>query len=157
MLTVFIGWGIPKEITPINTHVGVFRNLRMSFVITPASSIFQQKNEETLKEVVAYSDDILVTNDFLRSHMENLNEIFERFKKARLTLKTDKWKFFKPEFEYLGHMVSKNGLKKFQTKVRAHLHPKLLPSSIFLWFCTVLAKIYTKLSRDIESYLWIAN
>lgn len=68
----------------------MFRNLRMSFVITPASSIFQQKNEETLKEVVAYSDDILVTNDFLRSHMENLNEIFERFKKARLTLKTDK-------------------------------------------------------------------
>lgn len=94
----------------------------MPFGITPASSIFQQKIEETpkgIKGVVVYCDDILVTGDCLRSHIENLNAVLERLKKAGLTVRTDKCKFFQPEVEYLGHIINRDRLKISETKVRA--------------------------------------
>ena len=108
-----------QEITTITTHVGLFKNLRMPFGITPASSIFQQKIEQLfkgMKGVVCYIDDILVTGENLEAHIKNLEMVLTKLKEAGLTLRLSKCEFFKEEVEYLGHLISKEGLKKSQKR-----------------------------------------
>ena len=57
-----------------------------------------------------YLDDIVVQGTDLPKHIENSEQVFERLRGAKLTLKLEKCEFFKAEVEYLGHVISADGL-----------------------------------------------
>ena len=47
----------------------------------------------------------------LQDHLQHLNKVFERIQQVGLKLKPTKCKFARKEVEYLGHVVSQDGLK----------------------------------------------
>ena len=113
-----------QMLATITTHKGLFKYNRLPFGVTTAPSVFQQIMENLLQglnNVTVYLDDILVTGKSRTEHIATLEKVLTRFEKAGMRLKRSKCKFMMPEIEYLGHVISKDGLKPLDSKVRAIL------------------------------------
>lgn len=111
-----------KKFVVINTQKGLYRYNRLPFGIASAPAIFQRMMEGILQgvpHVTVYIDDILVTGTSDWEHLQNLQEVLMRLEKAGLKLKREKCAFMLPSVEYLGHVISKEGLKPTNEKVRA--------------------------------------
>ena len=84
-----------------------------------------QEKLADLKGVEIIRDDILVMGfgktqeQAVRNHDENLVKITERARKVNLRLNSKKMKLKKPEVKFMGHIVSKDGLKPDPEKVKA--------------------------------------
>ena len=81
-----------------------------------APATFQRLINYVLRDLVGekclvYLDDIIIFGKTLESHIENLNAVFERIKDAGLKLRPDKCSFLKTEVEFLGHIISVDGIK----------------------------------------------
>ena len=61
--------------------------------------------------VSVYLDDILVFSRTLKEHMVHLKTVVEKLAENGLKLKPAKCQFAQRELLYLGHMVSREGLK----------------------------------------------
>ena len=72
-----------------------------------------------IPDVICYLDDILIVGSSGTQHDERLREVLTRLEKAGIHLKTDKCEFDKAQVEYLGHIVSEQGLKPTERKVEA--------------------------------------
>lgn len=92
----------------------------MPFGLTNAPAVFQRLmqqvisclNPEVGREFVSvYIDNILVFSQSLSDHLRHLQKVFERIKEFGLKLKPSKCRFAQKELEYLGHIVSRDGLK----------------------------------------------
>ena len=111
-----------KDYLVVNTHKGLFEYTRMPFGITSAPAIFQRTMDNLLqgmKHVVVYIDDILITGETEEEHLNTLNEVLTRLESAGVRLKQSKCAFMVPEVVYLGHKISKEGLKPTDDKVQA--------------------------------------
>jgi hypothetical protein len=109
-------------ITTINTHKGLFRFLRLPFGIRSAPFIFQETIEKSiagLEGVAAYLDDIIVTGDSRQDHIVKLRALFDRFRKLGVKLKREKCSFFCESLEFLGHVLSTEGVQPSGEKIRA--------------------------------------
>lgn len=105
-----------------STHRGLYRVNRMMYGISPASSVFQRHIEQLFQgvpNVVCFQDDILITGRDMEEHMETLKVVLGRLSDAGLTVSKEKCEFFRQEVEYLGHVISKDGLRKSEDKIRA--------------------------------------
>ena len=67
--------------------------------------------------VRVYIDDILVTGCTEKGHLNNLAEVLCRLSEARMRLK-EKYAFLLTSVEYLGHIISAEGLYTSDSKVR---------------------------------------
>ena len=111
-----------REYLVINTHKGLFEYTRMPFGVSSAPSLFQRTMDnllQGLKNVVVYIDDILITGQTEEEHLRTLNEVLTRLENAGMRLKREKCIFMVPQVEYLGHTISKEGLRPTDGKVRA--------------------------------------
>ena len=52
-----------------------------------------------------------------KTHLEHLREIFKRLKKADLKLKESKCSFLKAHIQYLGHLISGQGIEPVPEKL----------------------------------------
>ena len=68
---------------------------------------------------MSYLDDILVVGKTFQEHIENLETVLERLRKADLKLKPSKCSLLKEEVIYLGFVVSRGGVKADPNKVTA--------------------------------------
>ncbi len=103
--------------------------------------------------VCIYIDDILITGHTEEEHLEHLTEVLTRLSKAGLTLKKAKCSFFLDSVEYLGHIISKDGLHTSESKVKAVLEapsPKNVPE---LRSFLGLVNYYGKFLPDLASVL----
>ena len=74
-----------------------------------------------------YLDDILVFSPDRESHLEHLRLLFERLQNAELKLKEVKCNFLKKQIQYLGHIVSGEGITPLPEKhdsIQKMLPPK---------------------------------
>uniref|UniRef100_A0A1I8BHL0 RNA-directed DNA polymerase n=1 Tax=Meloidogyne hapla TaxID=6305 RepID=A0A1I8BHL0_MELHA len=62
-------------------------------------------------EYFAYLDDLIIVSKNEREHKEVLFELFERIENYGLKIQLEKCNFFKSELKFLGHIVSKEGIK----------------------------------------------
>ena len=111
-----------RKFTTINTTKGLFRYNRLPFGVSSAPATFQRTMESLLQNidnVCVYLDDILVTGSSEENHLKNLDLVLTRLKTAGVKLKQEKCAFLLPEVEYLGHKISKHGLKPNSEKIRA--------------------------------------
>lgn len=120
-------------LTTFQTPWGRYRWHRMPFGIAPAPEIFQMKldqNLEGLSGVFKIADDILITgqgdNDQLadQDHDRNLENLLRRCRKKNIKLNRDKFDFKKDEVSFIGHRLTKEGLKPDPNKVTAILNMK---------------------------------
>ena len=76
-----------------------------------------------------YLDDIVVFGPIIEQHKQNIVTLFERLRKAGLKLQSDKCEFLRPELEYPGHVITKDGVKPNPKKLEAVMHFKK-PSNV---------------------------
>lgn len=69
------------------------------------------------KGVLVYMDDIIIYSADLKEHMNILRAVLQRLIRHNIKLKVDKSEFLKEEVAYLGHILSKNGVKVDHRKI----------------------------------------
>ena len=67
---------------------------------------------------IPYLDDIIVLSKNIQSHFQHLEKILQIHRSAGLKLQPSKCFLFQEEVEYLGHLVSKNGVKTIPEYVK---------------------------------------
>ena len=97
-------------------HRGLFEFNVMPFGLTNAPGTFQRLMDLVLSGIqgvacLVYLDDVLVFSKSFDSHLERLTNVLQCFQKAGLKLRPEKCHFAKSSVEYLGHVLSKDGLK----------------------------------------------
>ncbi|CAC5365734.1 unnamed protein product [Mytilus coruscus] len=106
------------------TPSGVYQWKRLPFGIASAPASFQHMLTHVLhglnyQMALVYVDDILVFSRKFEEHMKHLQLVFDRLLSAGLTLKPSKCEFAQKEVLYLGHRISREGVKVDQSKVEA--------------------------------------
>ena len=113
-----------REKTAFCTRTSLYQFNVLPFGIASAPAIFQRMISKVLhgiegKYYMAYIDNILIYSETFEDHLKHLEDVFVRLEKANLCLNKKKCHFVKSEIEYLGHIVSPQGLKPNPEKVRA--------------------------------------
>ncbi|CAC5409028.1 unnamed protein product [Mytilus coruscus] len=106
------------------TPSGVYQWKRLPFGIASAPASFQHMLTHVLhglnyQTALVYVDDILVFSRNFEEHMKHLQLVFDRLLSAGLTLKPSKCDFAQKEVLYLGHRISREGVKVDQSKTEA--------------------------------------
>lgn len=112
------------EKTAFSINNGKYEFIRMPFGLKNAPGIFQRVMDDVLREhngkiCHVYIDDIIIFGESFEEHMKNLETILDTLKKANFRIQPDKSEFLKNEVEFLGFIVSNNGLKPNTKKVEA--------------------------------------
>jgi hypothetical protein len=131
--------------TAFRTRYGSFEWLVMPFGLTNAPAAFQRFMNDIFSDlldvyVTVYLDDILIYSDDPAKHKEHVREVLSRLRKHGLYARPDKCHFSVDSVEYLGFILSKEGLKMDPSKVR-----------------TVQDWPEPRKVRDIQSFLGFAN
>ncbi len=113
---------VPK--TAFVTFDGTYEFVRMPFGLTGAPGTFQRAMQHALSGLaphiaLIYLDDVLVHSETFTDHLKDLQAVFERFRKYNLKLKAKKCSFCPAELEYLGHLITRSGLRPDPAKVKA--------------------------------------
>ncbi|GJP78307.1 hypothetical protein CLOP_g8633 [Closterium sp. NIES-67] len=70
------------------------------------------------KCVIIYLDDNLIHSRSIEQHVQDLDAVFTLLHKNRLIIKGSKCEFLKKELEFLGHIVSTEGVKIDSKKIQ---------------------------------------
>lgn len=113
---------IPK--TAFNVEHGHFEFLRMPMGLKNSPSTFQRVMDNVLRELqnticLVYLDDIIVFSTSLQEHMVNLEKVFQKLRESNFKIQMDKSEFLKLETAYLGHIISREGIKPNPDKISA--------------------------------------
>lgn len=104
-----------RKLTAFSTNTGHYQFKRLPFGLKISTNSFQRMLSVALsgldENAFLYVDDIIVFGCSLKHHNENLAKVFNRLRKYNLKLNPNKCNFLKPEVIYLGHLITKNGIK----------------------------------------------
>ena len=104
------------------SSLGKYQFNRVSFGLAQAPAYFQKLINDVLKGcnfAMGYLDDIIIYSRSEKEHLEHLEEIFTRLKRAGLKLKLEKCCFFKKHIQYLGHLISADGIQPLPEKLES--------------------------------------
>lgn len=112
---------IPK--TAFKTHMGHFEYLVMPFRLTNAPATFQALMNQIFgkllrKCVLDFFDDILIYSRDLREHEQHLRIVLNILRSHKLFAKRSKCTFAVGSIEYLGHIVSGEGVATKPSKIQ---------------------------------------
>jgi hypothetical protein len=123
---------VPK--TAFRTPAGLYQWRVLPMGLSNSPAVFQRtmasffQKEVTLSNgtrVVAlgtfiqiYMDDLLIYSKTAEEHLEHLGIVFEILKANQIYLNPNKCEFNKPEVRFLGHLVSKEGVRPDPDKVK---------------------------------------
>ena len=113
---------IPK--TAFRTPFGHYQWRVLSFGLTNAPATFQAVMNDVFrkqlnKTVLVYLDDILVFSKSPEQHIQHLREVLQTLRDNHLFAKLSKCSFGRSEVDFLGHVLSKDGLKVDPKKTAA--------------------------------------
>lgn len=109
--------------TAFSTDKGHYEFLRMPFGLKNAPATFQRAMNHVLEGLIGktcyvYLDDIVVFGSNLEAHLRNLEKVFKRLTDFNLKIQLDKCEFLKRETEFLGHLITPEGIKPNPDKIR---------------------------------------
>ena len=113
-----------SKLTTFITPVGRYKFNRLPFGISSAPEIFQRTMENILQgeeQVVCFYDDVLVFGESQDQHDKALQSAIGKTIDAGLKLNKEKCEFNQSEIEFLGHVISGDGIKPDPKKVQAIL------------------------------------
>jgi hypothetical protein len=109
--------------TTFRTRYGSFEWLVMPFGLSNAPAVFQRFMNDVFSDmvdvcVVVYLDDILIYSNDTASHKKHVKEVLRRLRKHGLYARADKCEFHTEQVEYLGYVLSPEGLSMAADKVK---------------------------------------
>lgn len=111
-----------SRLCTFSTPFGCYRFLRMPFGISIAPEIFQKNNErnfEGISGVIIYFDDVMIAAETLEEHDEILKQVMERARSLNIKFNKEKLQYRLRKVNYLGQMVSANGISCDPDRVKA--------------------------------------
>ncbi|CAI7859372.1 unnamed protein product [Closterium sp. NIES-54] len=110
--------------TAFRTRYGSYEYLVMPFGLINAPSTFQAEMNHILRPlldecVVVYLDDILIYSRDMKQHIEHLRRVFEILRREKFYVKLSKCEFALKKVQFLGHMVSAQGVHVDPKKIEA--------------------------------------
>ena len=113
-----------KEKTAFSTPGGHYEFNVMPFGLTNAPATFQRLMECVLAgltptQCLSYLDDIIVFATTFDDHLSHLEHVLTKLGEAGLRLKPSKCHFALPQVQYLGYLISKDGVQPDPSKVEA--------------------------------------
>ena len=108
--------------TAFRTRYGSYEYLVMPFGLTNAPATFQSFMNDIFHSlldvcVIVYLDDILIYSDDLESHKQHVRKVLEILRKHNLHARPEKSSFHEDSIEYLGVIISPNGVAMDKGKV----------------------------------------
>ena len=113
-----------KKKTTFVTHLGAYCFNVMPFGLTNAPAAFQRCMDTilgSLKNIccLVYLDDIIIYSKDNETHLQDVEKVLGLLMKAGAKLKVSKCNFFAPNIKYLGHIISKDGVRVDNNKYKA--------------------------------------
>ena len=112
-----------KRLCTIVLPWGKYEYQKLPMGLCNSPDVFQEKMNELfvgMDEVRAYIDDLLlITSGSYEDHLEKLDLVFSRLRKAGLKVNAEKSRFCTGELEYLGYWITRDGIKPLPDKVHA--------------------------------------
>ncbi|KAK8943096.1 hypothetical protein KSP39_PZI009423 [Platanthera zijinensis] len=110
--------------TAFRTHDGHYEFLVMPFGLSNAPSTFQAVMNETFRpllwrSVLIFFDDILIYSRSWEEHVEHVAQVLTILRQHQFYAKLSKCSFEQPEVEYLGHLVSAQGVRADPKKIKS--------------------------------------
>ena len=109
-------------LTTFITPFGRFRYLRLPFGLNVSSEIFQRKLHQAIERlpgVECITDDLLIHGVDEAEHDRHLRGLLDRCVRKNISLSRKKCLFRVPEVEFVGHLLTREGLKPDPKKVEA--------------------------------------
>ena len=116
------------EKTAIITPFGLFEFPKMTFGLRNAAQSFQRLMHTVLRGFdfcYVYIDDLLIASKNFDEHLQHIRLVFERLAKFGIVVNLKKCFFASDSIQFLGHLVSADGIKPLPDKVDAIANFKL--------------------------------
>jgi transposase InsO family protein len=115
-----------KDKTSFVTRTGTYRYKVMSFGLCNAPATFQRIMDVVMAGLnfqvcLVYLDDIILFSKTVREHLDRLELLLQKLRSANLKLKPSKCKLLRTQVEFLGHIVSAEGIGTDPRKIEAVL------------------------------------
>jgi hypothetical protein len=136
-----------------NTHQGHFEYIVMPFGLSNALATFQSLMNQLLqpflrKFALVFFDDILIYNKTMEEHCQHVQQILQTLRKHKLFAKLSKCTFGQQQIEYLGDIISAQGVSTDPTKIQAVQDCPVPKSITELRAFLGLAGYYRRFIRD---------
>ena len=119
---------VPADVhkTAFRTRYGSFEFLVLPFGLTNAPSTFMNLMQDVLREYldkfcISFLDDILIYSDTLEEHIKHVNLVLSKLRQHKLQAKLSKCEFVRTSIEFLGYVISADGIGMVENKVKAIL------------------------------------
>ena len=108
---------------------------RCPFGLMQAPAYFQRLINKVLPDLdfaFGYLDDILIYSPDVPTHLVHMRQLFQRLREADLKLNREKCNFFKSHIQYLGHLISGEGIKPLPEKLESikEMPPPTTPKEV---------------------------
>lgn len=111
-----------KSKTAFACHRGLFQFNVMPFGLCNAPAIFQNLMAVVLQGLedftTAYLDDVIIWSTDAEQHQQHLQQVFDRLRHHGLKLKLKKCSFYQNRTNYLGFIISEQGIQPDPEKVK---------------------------------------
>eukprot|EP00731_Ephydatia_muelleri_P016076 Em0009g500a len=142
-----------REKTAFVTPFGLFQFRVMPFGLCNAPATFQRLMERVLAGLhwmtcLVYLDDIIIFSRSVETHVKQLKEVLERLKIAGLKIRPKKCHLLQTSVQYLGHVISAEGIRTDPQKVACVSNWPVPRTSKELQSFLGLASYYRRFVKD---------
>lgn len=142
-----------QEKTAFSTDKGHFEFSRMPFGLKNAPATFQRAMNSVLSGLIGnichvYLDDIIVVGQNLENHIKNLETVLKRLSQFNLKIQLDKCEFLRRETEFLGHVITQEGVRPNTDKIKKILEWPLPKNAKQIKQFLGLSGYYRRFIRD---------
>lgn len=130
-----------SKIVTINIHQGLYEHTKLPFGVASAPAILQKVMDSIVQGIplyICYLDDILVSGRTNEEHIRNLKTMLQRLQEHGV--RTAKCSFLQNSGDYLGHLMTAEGVHTTSKKVKAIMEVPA-PQNVF----------------ELSSFLWLLN